>query len=197
MRNDQKEKNAKKAARLSGALLARKGAASPAQTTLSMHQPVINRFASPQEDPDSLKQAAILLGEEKSEHEPGIHSAAENGAFLANGVEAFNDLADRPQSMVRPVKAGAKKQQVKKIGIGSKGKVSSKNSVPSKSSKDPAVKNRIAMTLRMEAESHLKLRIFSAHTRKSCQEILSEALEFYLEHNSDQIPMQKIAAQTR
>ena len=39
---------------------------------------------------------------------------------------------------------------------------------------------RIAMTLRMEQDDHLKLRIYAAHSRKSCQEIISAALEMYL-----------------
>ena len=41
-------------------------------------------------------------------------------------------------------------------------------------------KRRIAMTLRMGQEEHLKLRLYAAHSRKSCQEIISEALEMYL-----------------
>lgn len=49
---------------------------------------------------------------------------------------------------------------------------------------------RIAMTLRMEEESHLKLRLFSAHSRKSCQTILSEALDFYLSQHAEELDLQ-------
>jgi len=56
---------------------------------------------------------------------------------------------------------------------------------------------RIAMTLRMAREDHLKLRLFSAHTRKSCQAILSEALERYLVENGDKVPILKMASRSR
>jgi predicted HicB family RNase H-like nuclease len=36
------------------------------------------------------------------------------------------------------------------------------------------------MTLRMEHDDHLKLRLYAAHSRNSCQEIISEALNHYL-----------------
>jgi len=51
------------------------------------------------------------------------------------------------------------------------------------------------MTLRMEEENHLRLRLYSAHTRKSCQVILSEALDSYLVKNNDKVPLLKIASQ--
>ena len=66
---------------------------------------------------------------------------------------------------------------------------SPQKSVPQKSvttteitpTQEKAIKSkRIAMTLRMENEDHLKLRLYAAHSRKSCQEIISEALEMYL-----------------
>lgn len=62
---------------------------------------------------------------------------------------------------------------------------------------NPVAGRRIAMTLRMEREDHLKLRLFSAHTRKSCQVIISEALERYLVENSDKVPILKMASQGR
>jgi len=54
-------------------------------------------------------------------------------------------------------------------------------------------KTRVAMTLRMEEESHLKLRLFSAHSRKSCQTILSEALDLYLSEHAEELELQKCA----
>ncbi|PCI51832.1 MAG: hypothetical protein COB49_00750 [Alphaproteobacteria bacterium] len=75
------------------------------------------------------------------------------------------------------------------------GKISTRKSKTEKSLKDPAVKKRIAMTLRMEEENHLRLRLYSAHTRKSCQVILSEALDIYLAENNDKVPLLKIASQ--
>ena len=64
-----------------------------------------------------------------------------------------------------------------------------------KSSNKHAAHKRIAMTLRMEEEDHLKLRIFSAYTRKSCQAIISEALDLYLGENGDKLAGLKIASQ--
>ncbi len=78
-----------------------------------------------------------------------------------------------------------------------KGKVSATKANITKSVKEPVTPKRIAMTVRMEKEIHLKLRIFSARTRKSCQVILSEALDLYLQQNGDNIQMQKIASQNR
>ncbi len=44
--------------------------------------------------------------------------------------------------------------------------------------------DRIAMTLRLGHEQHLKLRLFAAHTRLSSQEIMKEALEHYIDENA-------------
>lgn len=38
---------------------------------------------------------------------------------------------------------------------------------------------RIAMTLRLEHDQHLKLRLFSAHLKRSSQEVMMDALERY------------------
>jgi hypothetical protein len=61
------------------------------------------------------------------------------------------------------------------------------------STKNAAETKRIAMTLRMNGDDHLKLRLFSAYSKNSCQKIITEALGYYLENNpnakkfSDQI----------
>ena len=77
-----------------------------------------------------------------------------------------------------------------------KGKVSTRRkSNPVKSSHGPGTRKRIAMTLRMEEENHLQLRLYSAHTRKSCQIIISEALDLYLAQNNDEVPLLNVASQ--
>lgn len=43
---------------------------------------------------------------------------------------------------------------------------------------------RIAMTLRLSHEQHLRLRVFSAHRRLSSQEILAQALDRYIDENA-------------
>lgn len=42
---------------------------------------------------------------------------------------------------------------------------------------------RIAMTVRLDHEQHLRLRVFSAHKRLSSQEILALALDRYIDEN--------------
>lgn len=89
------------------------------------------------------------------------------------------------------------KDVIKGQSSANKVKISHEKTESTVSSKDSAVCKRIAMTLRMDGEDHLKLRIFSAHTRKSCQAIISEALDLYLAENNDKIPLLKIASQNR
>jgi hypothetical protein len=43
---------------------------------------------------------------------------------------------------------------------------------------------RIAMTVRLDHEQHLRLRVFSAHKQRSSQEILALALEKYIEEHA-------------
>lgn len=43
---------------------------------------------------------------------------------------------------------------------------------------------RIAMTVRLDHEQHLRLRVFSVHRMQSSQEILALALEKYIDDNA-------------
>ncbi len=146
MKND---KNVKQVSRLTGALLARKGKASPSPESSSMN--------------GSLEKAIMAAKELNFQQNVATPSEYNNNSNIKEKA--------------------------------SKGKVSTKKSRPVKSSNEPAVHKRIAMTLRMEEENHLKLRLYSAHTRKSCQVILSEALDLYLAENNDKVPLLKIASQ--
>ena len=47
---------------------------------------------------------------------------------------------------------------------------------------------RIAMTVRLDHDTHRRLRLLSAHTNKSSQEIFTEALESYMKRMSARIP---------
>ena len=47
---------------------------------------------------------------------------------------------------------------------------------------------RVAMTVRLDHETHRRLRLLSAHTNKSSQEIFTEALESYMQCESTKIP---------
>lgn len=197
MRKDNKDKTVKQASRLTSALLARKGTASPAHTTLSLHQPVINRFATPQDEMEATRKAAIQYSEESHIPTQDQTPTVENECPLEGAIETVKELTNRQKGIPSDNGIVTEKSSGKKAVTVRKEKVSSTKSVSLKSAKKTVTQKRIAMTLRMEEESHLRLRIFSAHTRKSCQEILSEALEFYLEDKGDQIPVRKVAAQHR
>ncbi len=135
-------------------------------------------------------------------HETNSIDRQDMNGFLEDAIETAKQLNLRQNSVVHGEKQFA---TIEKPGRSSKaepvkadkGKVSSKKSKSAKSSKAYAVNKRIAMTLRMEEENHLNLRIYSAHTRKSCQVILSEALELYLSVNNDKVPSLKSASQNR
>ncbi|MCF8474182.1 MAG: hypothetical protein K9G26_05730 [Emcibacter sp.] len=145
------EKNIKQVSRLTGALLARKGAAAPSSPAAIMNQQAINRFAPLQQE-------------------------------VVEKVDSSLDLV--------PEKPYKQKNRSLEKGI-----VSTKKINQNKSSHKASANPRIAMTLRMEEDIHLRLRIFSAHTRKSCQVILSEALELYLAENNDEVYSQRMASQ--
>jgi len=127
-------KNVKQVSRLTGSLLARKGAAAPTRANLSMNKQALDRFSHLEVDKPVTR--------------------------------------DREQA-----KAAAQTRE------------DEQNITPRKSHK------RIAMTLRMEEDDHLRLKLHSAYTRKSCQMILSEALDLYIEENNDKIQKIKMASQ--
>lgn len=99
------------------------------------------------------------------------NSASLSGALLAkkggaNPAEGFNPtghMGGRTNSKLNTAKAGANDSVEKRpVGAG----------------------ERVAMTLRLEHEQHLRLRLYAAHTRKSSQEIMKDALEKYIDDNA-------------
>jgi len=179
-------KNVKSVSRLTGALLAKKGTAAPSQASLSMNQAVINRFPASEYEPSK---------DQTGDHNP-LESAIDtvkeltsrrNGASPNDSSGDISQLNETPDQKTAVIDNKSRR----------KGKISTKKSNFVKSAQKTDTQKRIAMTLRMEEEDHLKLRIFSAHTRKSCQIILSEALDLYFMENEDKVPQQKIASQHR
>lgn len=144
----------KKEARLSGMLLARKGAAAPAHTDHKLTIQAMDQFGSKTRQSDLVDETSMGKGVKEE------------------WVEAVSEIAELTQkqnnALVEPPK------------------VVQKEAVVSSKTEQPPVKNtakagkRIAMTLRMEQNDHLKLRLYAAHSRKSCQDIISDALEMYL-----------------
>ncbi len=142
----------KKEARLSGMLLARKGAAQPAHTDHRLNM-------------QAFEQA------ERGFQKVHVKSEKSDSSMLAEAVKEINKVTKRQYNEV------VKEENMKVKPATSRNSTS--EWTPS-SKKPVGAGKRIAMTLRMEQEEHLKLRLYAAHSRKSCQEIISEALELYL-----------------
>ncbi|MCF6195316.1 MAG: hypothetical protein L3J50_01340 [Emcibacter sp.] len=167
-----KNKNVKQVSRLTGALLARKGSAAPTPASAFMNQQAFDNFAAPVQSEDVSTP-------------------------LDDAIETIKELTGRQKGAKYNEGVSLKEKESRQKKSVTRGKVSTRKSQSSKSSIEPAESKRIAMTLRMVEEDHLKLRIFSAHTRKSCQTILSEALDIYLAENGDQVAELNVATQNR
>lgn len=160
----------KKEARLSGMLLARKGTAKPAHIDHHLNVQVMDQFKQSSEQ----KRPAVAVTEKQ------IPASSDR---LAEAVKEINELTKRQYnkivtSVAEKPQAIEKEKEPEMVKVSKEEKASKKEEVVS-SEPAPATK-RIAMTLRMEQEEHLKLKIFAAHSRKSCQEVISAALEKYL-----------------
>lgn len=190
-----KDDNKKQVSRLTGALLARKGSAAPSSATLSLHQPAINRFAGPSGTPQENSYDSV---ETAAPHMP-LEQAIETVKKVTHRQKANRPEEEVVSEQVSvPGKADTPPQQtpaIKQPSVQRKGKTAARKETFTKPTAEAAVQKRIAMTLRMEEDSHLKLRLFSAHTRKSCQVILSEALDMYLEEMGDAVPQKSFASQ--
>ncbi|RIK95257.1 MAG: hypothetical protein DCC73_02455 [Proteobacteria bacterium] len=133
----------KRPARLTGALLARKGQAAPAQTASPIYYP----FA------------------EATEGETPRHDLTQ----LAEASAARPRFAPPPAAEVKAAKNNGGKSR----DFG--GRAAGPTDVGG---------NRAALTLRLDEERHLRLRVFSAHSKRSSQDILTQALDEYLERHS-------------
>jgi len=180
----------KKEARLSGMLLARKGSALPAHTD--------HRLTVQAVEPVESKQELEQANKERAKHEDIVPAESDSG-MLVEAVKEINNVTKRQYNKVvgDTVEAPVSKVEAKKSRLNvdvepeTEAVVNVNNVEVRKAS--PVIKDdvkptknvkldtkRIAMTLRMEHADHLKLRLYAAHSRKSCQEIISEALDMYL-----------------
>jgi len=185
----------KKAARLTGSLLARKGFANPSPAVPSLSHPSVIPAASVTPNPGSVTES-YDAGHQEVNDEAALESAIESVQKLAD-VQKNAIKDEKPEVEVAEDKEpdqvfSAPKPQVPTFGRKTQtpptGKVeTSQKKKPSKTANIDAEEKRIAMTLRMEKDSHLKLRLFSAHSNKSCQEILTEALDAYFQENNQVI----------
>lgn len=58
---------------------------------------------------------------------------------------------------------------------------------PDRSVQNELAHKRVAMTLRLDAKRHLKLRVLAALQGRSCQNLLIEALDSYLDQQSAEL----------
>ncbi|MDG1996266.1 MAG: hypothetical protein P8J14_07225 [Emcibacteraceae bacterium] len=159
----------KKEARLSGMLLARKGTAAPAHTDHRLTIQAMDQFKKP---------------------EPKVEIPKElNGHEQQNWTDAVSQINDVTRKQYGREVASPDVKEVPKVAekiekvIKSSTKAFKSAKMPQRNTKVDG--KRVAMTLRMEQEEHLKLRLYAAHSRKSCQEIISDALEMYLNKNEN------------
>lgn len=132
----------KRPARLTGALLARKGQAAPAQPAPSIYYPFAESVT---EEPKSHEAA------------PLVEAGAIHPRFAA------------PPAATGKANDGGKKA----CGMGSRA-----------TPPTDVGGSRAALTLRLDEERHLRLRVFAAHSKRSSQDILTQALDEYLERHS-------------
>lgn len=165
----------KKEARLSGMLLARKGKAHPAHTDHKLTVQVMDQFAGANSDNEPPKEFST--------------NQSDNGS-LVEAVNEINQVTKRQyNNVIKDVNKTLQAETAEKpvaTTVEPEVKIAPQAAVVSRKETLPVedadlAQKRIAMTLRMETADHLKLRLYAAHSRKSCQEIISEALEVYLD----------------
>lgn len=148
----------KKEARLSGMLLARKGTAQPAHTDHRLNMQVMEQYSELEPFNDDLVEAVKEINRVTKKQYNSVLNSSDVVSRVESNIKAKKELQDKASNVSDQFK---------------------QNLIPVKQKK--LASKKIAMTLRMEMDDHLKLRLYSAHSRKSCQEIITEALEEYLE----------------
>ena len=193
-------------ASLSSGLLARKGAAKPAMRPQGFGHmgaglddlgwndmghapsPASNAFAYPEEPlehvPSSITaltpapRPAVREPDEDASPEPALEPPVfEQQRAIAESFGTENsDAEDDRGSFVEPVEQRAP-VTVRKRETSSAGVVS----LPRRPRQAAGAKDKAAFTLRLDRDRHLKLRLACAVTHRSAQQIVSEALEIFLD----------------
>ena len=178
----------KPTASLSSGLLARKGHARPAmrpqgymtlnpnaqedlgwndmgeEVAYPQPHPVPVEVTAPVPAPPVLRQRAEL--EEQIAHPPVVEeAAAPEPVFEAEPEQAFEPapvpvFEPAPRPVVMPVSAGTLARVAREVGAG---------------------KAKAAFTLRLDTDRHLRLRLASAVRNRSAQQLVTEALDAFLE----------------
>ena len=167
----------KPAAALTASLLARKGQAAPAMGPRSVSHTL------PQETASEGKPAPAPA-QKKQDNSPVSSASAEPGMPEKSEEQAPNFHAE---TLTKLEDALIEKALERGMALAAEGHKLVSGSVEPVGSKGPAKAKapvgqgeRIAMTVRLSHEEHLKLKVFSAHTKLSSQEIFKQALECFM-----------------
>jgi hypothetical protein len=195
-------------ASLSSGLLARKGAAKPAMRPQGfghMGAGLDDLGWNDMGHAPSSVPSAFAYPDEPLEHVPSSITAL-TPAPRANLREADHDASDEPaleppvfeppvfeppafeppvfeqqraiaESFAEPAQPSAPVTRVRKRETSSAGVVS----LPRRERQAAGAKDKAAFTLRLDRERHLKLRLACAVTHRSAQQIVSEALDIFLD----------------
>ncbi len=160
----------KPAAPLTATLLARKGQAAPVMGPRSVSHALPQEIQETAPDQQSAKSPA-----EAGENKESVAPAA--GQPVSNHAAMLSKLED----------ALIEKALSRGMALAAEGHdLSAASGAAKKAGKTPKQKahvgegERIAMTVRLSHEEHLKLKVFAAHTKLSSQEIFTAALESYM-----------------
>jgi predicted transcriptional regulator len=205
----------KKAARLNSSLLARKGFASPAAAVPMfgkanhyghMNHHHIRDVVYDHVDPDESNNHVDLDPPQTEEPEnaapASTHVQEETPRGLMQRVQeslrSFNlsDDEPEPESVAQtPAPESATQSTEKHTDALQETVVPATVEVmanrPEGCCKGNPSSKRVAMTLRLDSARHLRLRVLSAHVNRSSQDILTEALDNYLDKFADMPEMRQ------
>jgi hypothetical protein len=160
-------------ARLTGALLVKKGNATPASYGM---QPISALVADSQR---SRKMFAIFRrgGEKRS---ASLARPADVTETPVEVIEAPIEVIEAPVEVIEaPVEVIEAPVEVAPA--------------PAKARRRARKDSRARLTVRLEADTYLQLKLVSAHRRDSLQKVLTKAVEFYLDEISPSVCEKKCA----
>lgn len=201
----------KRAASLSASLLARKGQAepalghrSPSHTLDSEKQPALppgapalpENSSAPGENPvrRALAEASGRLGDDAVATSPPAEPADAATPAAESGLEGgIDEIIQR--AIERGIASASSKFSDAPRGKGKRTEGEAADPANAARKKAPVGSHeRIAMTVRLDHDRHLRLRIFAAHANQSSQEILTAALDSYLDaKGADRVKRRRLA----
>jgi hypothetical protein len=190
-------------ASLGASLLARKGGAKPAMRPQAPGLATVNAQAAAQsledlgwndmgEDDDASAHTAQVLQLTPAPHNPEAEAKTDKGSPKPKVRSMHEELA------ARLAESGQDSGDIPAIPLRKREAVDREVAKPEKIAAEPRVsataRRRAAFTLRLDAKRHLKLRLASTVRNRSAQQLVTEALDRFL----DAIPeIEALAAQVQ